>query len=69
MWHVTLPAIRSTVVIMLILKMGSVLDTGFEQIFLMSNALNRSVSETFDTYVYTVGVTGIVQLFYCSWLI
>lgn len=57
MWHVTLPAIRSTVVIMLILKMGSVLDTGFEQIFLMSNALNRSVSETFDTYVYTVGIT------------
>ena len=57
MWHVTLPAIRSTVVIMLILKMGSVLDTEFEQIFLMSNALNRSVSETFDTYVYTVGIT------------
>lgn len=56
-WHITLPAIRSTVVIMLILKLGDVLDTGFEQIYLMSNALNRSVSEVFDTYVYTVGIT------------
>ena len=57
MWHVTLPCIRSTVVIMLILKLGSVLDTGFDQIFLTSNALNRSVSDVFDTYVYTVGIT------------
>ncbi len=56
-WHITLPAIRSTVIIMLILRMGDVLDTGFEQIFLMSNALNRSVSEVFDTYVYTLGIT------------
>lgn len=57
MWHITLPAIRGTVMIMLILKMGDVLDTGFEQIFLMSNALNRAVSDVFDTYVYTVGIT------------
>jgi len=56
-WHITLPAIRNTVVIMLILRLGSVLDTGFEQIYLMSNALNRTVSETFDTYVYTIGIT------------
>ena len=56
-WHITLPAIRSTVVIMLILSMGNVLDTGFEQIFLMSNAMNRSVANVFDTYVYTVGIT------------
>jgi len=57
LWHITLPAIRSTVVVMLILRMGSVLDNGFDQIFLMSNALNRSVSEVFDTYVYTMGIT------------
>ncbi len=56
-WHITLPAIRGTIVIMLILRLGSVLDTGFEQIYLMSNALNRSVSETFDTYVYISGIT------------
>ena len=42
---------------MLILKVGYILDTGFEQIYMMSNSLNRAVSETFDTYVYTVGIT------------
>lgn len=53
--YITLPAISSTIVIMFILRMGSVLDTGFEQIILMQNDLNRSASETFDTYVYNVG--------------
>lgn len=57
MWHITLPALRSTIVILLILRLGNFLDTGFEQIFLMLNAMNRSVGEVFDTYVYTVGIT------------
>lgn len=56
-WHVTLPAIRSTIVILLILRMGSVLDNGFEQIYLMLNPLNRTVGEVFDTYVYAMGIT------------
>lgn len=56
LWHITLPAIRSTIVILLILRLGSFLDTGFEQIFLMLNAMNREVGEVFDTYVYTVGL-------------
>jgi putative aldouronate transport system permease protein len=57
LWHITLPAIKSTIVILLILRMGSVLNTGFEQIFLMSNALNRDVAQVFDTYVYEQGIT------------
>jgi putative aldouronate transport system permease protein len=56
-WHITLPSIRSTIVILLILRMGNILDNGFEQIYLMMNALNREVAEVFDTYVYTVGIT------------
>ncbi|MDF2652359.1 MAG: protein lplB [Paenibacillus sp.] len=56
MWHVTLPALRSTVIILLILRLGSFMDTGFEQIFLMLNALNREVGEVFDTYVYTAAI-------------
>jgi putative aldouronate transport system permease protein len=56
LWHVTMPAIRSTIVILLILRLGSFLDTGFEQIYLMLNPLNREVGEVFDTYVYSVGV-------------
>ncbi len=57
MWHITLPSIRSTIVILLILRMGNVLDNGFEQIYLLLNPLNRSVAEVFDTYVYMVGIT------------
>lgn len=57
MWHITLPSIRSTIIILLILRMGDVLDNGFEQIFLMLNPLNREVAEVFDTYVYMMGIT------------
>jgi putative aldouronate transport system permease protein len=56
LYHITLPAIRSTIVILLILRLGSFLDTGFEQIFLMLNPLNRQVGEVFDTYVYSIGI-------------
>ncbi|MEH7117343.1 sugar ABC transporter permease [Neobacillus vireti] len=57
LWHVTLPAIRSTIIVMLILQLGRFLDTGFQQIYLMSNSLNRGVADVFDTYVYFVGIT------------
>jgi putative aldouronate transport system permease protein len=55
-WHITLPAIRSTIVILLILRMGNVLDNGFDQIFLMSNAGNRLVSDVLDTFTYREGI-------------
>lgn len=58
MWHITLPAIRSTIVIMLILRVGTILNTGYEQIFLMQNSMNRGVSDVFDTYIYTKGVVN-----------
>lgn len=57
-WHVTLPAIRGTIILMLIMKVGSLLNTGYEQIFLMQNAMNRSVSDVFDTYIYTKGIVN-----------
>ena len=56
LWHITLPAIRSTIVLMLVLRMGSVLDSGYEHLILMSNAMNRSVSQTLDVFVYTQGI-------------
>ncbi|MBQ8637680.1 MAG: ABC transporter permease subunit [Lachnospiraceae bacterium] len=58
MWYITLPEIKGTIVIMLILRVGSLLNTGYEQIYLMSNALNRSVAEVFDTYVYRIGISN-----------
>lgn len=56
MWHITFPAIRSTIVILLILRLGDFLDTGFEHVFLLLNPMNRDVGEVFDTYVYSVGL-------------
>jgi putative aldouronate transport system permease protein len=56
LWHITLPSIRSTIVILLILRLGHFLDTGFEQIFLSLNASTREVGEVFDTYVYRIGI-------------
>ncbi|OUS77209.1 protein lplB [Paenibacillus sp. MY03] len=55
-WHVTLPAIRSTIVILMILKLGDMLDVGFEQILLMLNPMVQNVGEVFDTYVYQQGI-------------
>jgi len=56
LWHITLPAIRPTIVIMLILACGGFLSTGFEQIFLMTNSMNRSVADVFDVFVYNIGL-------------
>lgn len=58
LWHITLPAIKGTIVIMLILRVGSILNTGYEQIFLMRNSLNISAAEVFDTYIYQKGITN-----------
>jgi putative aldouronate transport system permease protein len=56
MWHITLPSIRSVIITLLILKIGDVLELGFEHIYLLLNSMNREVAEIFDTYVYTAGI-------------
>ena len=55
-WHITLPAIKSVIIILLILKIGDVLELGFEHVFLLLNSTNRHVAEIFDTYVYVAGL-------------
>ncbi|GIP35785.1 sugar ABC transporter permease [Paenibacillus sp. J2TS4] len=55
-WHITLPSIRSVIVVLLILKIGDVLELGFEHVYLLLNSMNREVAEIFDTYVYTAGL-------------
>lgn len=57
-WHITLPGIRSTIIVLFILRLGSVLDVGFEQVFLMLNSSVREVGEVIETYVYQVGVVN-----------
>ncbi len=54
--HVTLPLIANTIVVMLILRTGSLLSNGFEQVYLMQNALTLDVSEILETYTYKVGL-------------
>ena len=56
MTRITLPSISNIIITLLILRLGHFLDTGFSQIFLMLNAMNRSVGEVFDTYVYRLAM-------------
>ncbi|WP_434975553.1 ABC transporter permease [Streptomyces mesophilus] len=56
MWHVTLPGIRPTIVLMLILRLGEILSVGFEQILLQREAVGPDAAEVLDTYVYYHGV-------------
>lgn len=55
-WHVLLPGIKPTIIIMLILSIGSLLNTGFDQFFLLGNDLTRSFSDVIDTYAYRYGI-------------
>jgi putative aldouronate transport system permease protein len=56
MWHITLSSIRSTIIILLIFRVGEVMHAGFDQIFAISNPLVISVADIIDTYVYTIGL-------------
>ncbi|MGJ6979961.1 ABC transporter permease [Aestuariimicrobium soli] len=56
LWHVTLPALKSVVILLLILRLGDALNVGFEQLILQRAAVGPDVSEVIDTYVYYQGV-------------
>src|SRR5690606_22154702 len=67
MKYIDLPGIMPIAVILLILNMGNMLDTGFEKVLLLQNSLNLRTSEVIDTYVYKVGLTSqIVNYSYAS---
>ncbi|MEK8130487.1 ABC transporter permease subunit [Paenibacillus filicis] len=55
-WHVTLPGIRPTIAILLILQMGQITDIGFEQVYNLQNEAVFSVSDVISTYVYRMGL-------------
>lgn len=58
MWHITLPGIRPTIATMLILRLGGILNNGFEQIFLLYSPLVYEVADVFETYTYRIGIQG-----------
>jgi putative aldouronate transport system permease protein len=56
MIHITIPSISGVIVIMLIFTISGLLNSGFDQMFILQNRLNISASEVIDTYVYKVGI-------------
>ncbi|MFD1956791.1 ABC transporter permease [Paenibacillus thailandensis] len=57
-WHINLPGILPTVVILLILNVGQVLGVGFEKVYLLQNNLNMQASDVISTNVYRSGILG-----------
>ncbi|TMV50999.1 sugar ABC transporter permease [Paenibacillus mesophilus] len=57
-WHINLPGIMPTIVILLILNIGTLMGVGFEKVFLMQNSLNNESSDVISTYVYRSGLLG-----------
>jgi putative aldouronate transport system permease protein len=55
-WHVTLPGIQTTIILLSILAVGKVMDVGFDPVYNLQNNGVSSVSEVISTYVYRVGV-------------
>ncbi len=56
--HIDIPALMPTIVVMLILSTGSLLNTGFEKVLLLQNSLNLETSEVIDTYSYKIGLSS-----------
>ena len=57
-FYITLPAIKSTIITMFILRLGDIMESGFDQVFLMQNAMNRDIADVFDTFVYRTGLVN-----------
>ena len=53
-WHVTLPGIRTTIVLLLIMQLGNMMNAGFDQIFNMRNPAVKNSIDIIDTYVYDI---------------
>ncbi|MFF5474331.1 ABC transporter permease [Streptomyces achromogenes] len=56
MWHITLPALRPVIALLLVLRVGDALSVGFEQFLLQRQAVGPDASEVLDTYVWWNGI-------------
>ncbi len=56
MWHVTLPGLLPTFVVMLVMSIAGILSNGMDQYLVFSNALNKDTIEVLDLYVYNMGI-------------
>ncbi len=57
-WHVTLPGIRGTMMVVLILNIGTFMSVGFEKILLIYNPLTYPTADVISTYLYRVGIVS-----------
>lgn len=57
-WYINIPTIMPTVIILLILNLGQIMNVGFEKVFLLQNDLNMKSSDVISTYVYRMGLLG-----------
>ncbi|WP_330363585.1 MULTISPECIES: ABC transporter permease [unclassified Butyrivibrio] len=57
-WHITIPGLIPTIVLLTTLAMGNVLNAGFDQVFNMYNSLVMETGDILDTYVYRIGITN-----------
>ncbi len=55
-FSITIPSILPTIMVLLLLRIGNILDLGFEQVYSMLNPLVRETGEVIDTYVYRIGL-------------
>jgi putative aldouronate transport system permease protein len=55
-WHITLPGIRATIIVLLIMKLGEMVNIGFERPFVIGNVAVRDFSEVISTFVYKMGL-------------
>jgi putative aldouronate transport system permease protein len=56
MWHITLPGIKSTIIVLLIMSIGWIMESGFEAQYLMRNGMNADYSWSIDIYVVNYGM-------------
>lgn len=56
LWHINIPVLVPTMIILLIMNFGSVMAVGFEKVFLMQNALNMGTSDVIATFTYRTGL-------------
>lgn len=59
MWHITLPGLKPTIVVLLIMNLGNILGSGFDRPFAFQNNLVMRVADVIATYVYRVGIKGL----------
>ncbi|MBD2866974.1 ABC transporter permease [Paenibacillus arenilitoris] len=57
-WHVTIPGISTTIILLFILSMGRVMEVGFDQIYVLQTPMVTDIADVISTYIYNTGLKG-----------